>query len=274
MLNATPNRIERFFEQSTNTIESVLLMLATRFGPWLAPIGPAYFVGRAAHNHLEAHWLIAVCMALAVEAVGIAATHTALKCWTWNGGKRKIDPTAPTTLMVWLSLVYFASALALSILVEVYPASATYAPAVFIGLAGVGYVTIAVSIRLTGWQSERTAEKQIKSAHTELADLAASVKNMAVERDKLTNEIASLKAQKHKNGASNGTNDGISPITGASIDTANNGKKAQIDARRDRILCFIQDGKSDPEIRQIEEISQATLRRDKAVLNGALQGVK
>lgn len=186
--------VRSFFEQLADTIEDVLLMLASRFGPWLAPIGPAYFVGRAAYHHLSAHWLIAVTMAVAVEAVGIAATHTALKAWAWNGSRRKTDPVAPFGLMVWLSIIYFISALILSILVEVYPQSATYAPAVFIGLAAVAYVTIAVQMRLQDWHKARKSE--VDKRTEEKDQVFNSVKAARIELDRIQAEMANSESKR------------------------------------------------------------------------------
>ena len=127
-----------------SSIEDILVMVSTRIGPWLAPIGPAYFVGRAALQHLHAHIIIAVCMALAVEMIGMATTHTALKAWAWNKNKRKIDPKAPLWFCILLAGIYFIGAIALTVVVEVFPISVVYAPAIFIILTMVGMLAIAM----------------------------------------------------------------------------------------------------------------------------------
>ena len=260
-------------------IEESLLLIATKFGPWLAPIGPAYFVGRAAYHRLEAHLPVAIAMALAVELVGFAATHTTLKCWLWNGSKRKPDPTAPTSLMVWLSLVYFVAALILSFLVEVAPESATYAPAVFIGLAGVAYVTIAVAVRLADWQTDRELEAAVKVAKRqlevlahELEDFTARRENTRAEIEKMGLELTQMKAQRKRLrqqlSAANGQNQSASDL----LNVANEARKAKIEDRRLEVLRLKREDMSQADIARALGVSPDTIRRDLKALNGAVKG--
>ena len=272
-------RLTPIIRTFADNIEESLLLIATKFGPWLAPVGPAYFVGRAAYHRLEAHLPIAVAMALAVELVGFAATHTALKCWLWNGSKRKSDPTAPTSLMVWLSLVYFVAALILSILVEVAPESATYTPAVFIGLAGVAYVTIAVAVRLADWQTDRELEAAIKVAKRQLEALAQELEEFTVRREnaraeieKMGLELEQMKAQRKRLrqqlSAANGQNQSAQDM----LDVANEAKRQKIEDRRAEVLRLKREDMSQAEIARMLGVSPDTIRRDLKALNGAVPG--
>ncbi|MEM7033915.1 MAG: HTH domain-containing protein [Chloroflexota bacterium] len=284
-----------------DTIEELALDFATRLGPWLAPIGPAYFIGRAVNTHLHAHLSIAVIMACAVELVGIAATHTALRAWTWNQMKRKTDPDAPFTLMVWLSLVYFFSAFALSILVEVFQQLATYAPAVFLGLAAVAYVTIGVATKLHRWEGARQKETEARQIKGKLAAeverLIQSVRTLSSELDNLTLEVEAkqqtkaildqqldqLQASKavdqgsQKTGQLYGQNEGGSPVfdqfSPDNLPAANEAIQAKI-LRRRKILSQLieQNGQlTNQEIADQLGVSVGTVKNDKRALNGQRQ---
>ena len=261
-VGSNSEKIRFIIEALMDDTESVLLAMATRIGPWLAPVGPAYFVGRAAYHRLDAWLPIAVAMALAVEAVGIAATHTALKAWTWNETKRKSDPEAPVTLMIWLSLVYFLSALILSILVEVYPDSAVLAPAVFIGLAGVAYVTIAVSTRLNGWQTERDKEATERLTKQEdkkaIIELSSRVEKLLDERNDLAGKLSRLSRQ----------NNGFGP---QNLAKAHKAKRSKIDARREKVLALIGQNMTNGQIAEALEVSVGTVKNDRKALNGKVK---
>lgn len=152
--------MNNLIESTLSTVEDTLVMLSTRIAPWLAPIGPAYFIGRAAYNELHAHIAIAICMAVAVEMVGMATTHTALKAWTWNKTKRKIDPTAPLWLCIILALFYYVGAIVLTVVVEVYPQTVAFAPAIFITLGAVSSMAIAMQFTLRKWELARHGKRQ------------------------------------------------------------------------------------------------------------------
>ena len=278
-------------EQLSESVEDALLLLATRWGPWLAPVGPAYFVGRAAHHRLDAHWVIAFIMACAVEAVGIAATHTALNAWAWNNNRRKTDPEAPFGLMLILSFVYFASAFVLSIIVEVYPVSSTYAPAVFIFLAAVAYVTIPTATRLKAWQKERDSEAErkqkerdetfdtLKAARSELSrlqsqidtlndtknDTLSLVSSLEVQRDTLVSEIEILQ---ERIGSLNTELKGVSQgVKKQKVDSS----KMSKDERHERII-ELSKNHTQEEIATMLNVSISTVKRDCKQLNGAVQG--
>lgn len=172
--------------KALDSFENIALELAARAAPWLAPILPAYVVGRSLYEHLDVWPAIAITGAIGFEIVGIASAKNALRCWTWNGGKRKSDPAAPLGLAVALALVYFVVGISLSVALEVWPDLAAYAPASFFVLAGASYLVLAISHNLTKWEAAIRGEREDR-------DHAAEVRKLTQERDSLANEVSVLK---------------------------------------------------------------------------------
>ena len=258
-------------------IENLALEFATRLGPWLAPIGPAYFVGRSVYHNLNAHWVIAVVMAIAIECVGIAASHCALRCWTWNQTKRKSDPEAPFILMVWLSLVYFGAAFSLAILTEVIQELATYAPAVFLGLAAVAYVTIGVAMKLHTWEDER---KVISEARQVKGQLTNEVKQLAAQVDQKRRQLTTLQTNLNRQRVEvdaqiDGQFEGKATNPGSfgphNLDKANQAREVKIARRRERVLTLKRQNHTLQHIADTLEVSLSTVKNDLKALNGKLE---
>jgi hypothetical protein len=129
------------------------------FAPWLGPIPSAYLVGVSVHEYLEWHILIAVIAAIAVESIGVVSIVIALRLYEWNETKRKSDPAAPFALSIITVIVYFVVTIGLTVLLDVFPELARFAPAVFPLLAAVGAVNIAVK---NGQQRREAAKTQPK----------------------------------------------------------------------------------------------------------------
>jgi hypothetical protein len=138
-----------------DSIEAILVSLAARLGPWLAPIPPAYFIARSAQKNLHAPDWVALAVGLAVEAVGIATVHNSLVLYDYMREKRQSDPPAPLGLSLALAGVYLITGISLSVFLEAWPTLLSpYAPALFFLLAGAGYGSLAISAD----QSRREAE--------------------------------------------------------------------------------------------------------------------
>jgi len=144
--------------------EQFLTDVATRLGPWLAPVAPAYFIARAAQHHLAAPWPVALVMAISVETVGIATTHITLKLYNYNNSKRARDPRAPLGLAIACAGVYLLVGIALSTLLEVWPSLAPLAPPLFFLLAGAGYGTLALAADQSRREGAIAAEKAARRA--------------------------------------------------------------------------------------------------------------
>jgi plasmid maintenance system antidote protein VapI len=93
----------------------------------------------------------------------------------------------------------------------------------------------------------------------------AEINELVEKRDRLKDEVAQLQTERRK--AKRG---GVSPITGTSIETANDGKAAKIEARREQVLQLKQDGLKNAEIARQLEVTPDTIRRDVLALNGKL----
>ena len=127
-----------------NHIEKNLVKLVAKVAPWLAPFPSAYFVARSGMAHLALPLPVAIVVAAIIETLGLSAVHSALWLADWNATKRKTDPPAPVLVAVALGVVYLAATLGLVVFLEVWPALATYAPALFPTLAVVGGVNLAL----------------------------------------------------------------------------------------------------------------------------------
>ena len=128
------------------------------FAPWLGPIPSAYLVGTAVSEHLGWHPIISWIAAAAVELIGVVSVVLALRLYEWNQTKNKTDPAAPFGLALAVVSVYFIVTIGLTVLLDVVPELARYAPAVFPLLAAVG----AVNIALKNGQQRREVAKDSK----------------------------------------------------------------------------------------------------------------
>ena len=114
-----------------NNVEKNAVKIVAKLSPWLAPFPSAYFVARSAMVHLALPLPVAVVVAVIIETLGLATVHTALWAHDWNAHKRKTDPVAPVGLAIILGSVYVTATLGLVVFLEVWPALALYAPALF-----------------------------------------------------------------------------------------------------------------------------------------------
>jgi len=174
-------------------IEEIFLAFASRLGPYLAPVGPAYFVGRSVFNHLQANLIVAIIMAIALEFLGVTTTKTTLRCWLWNNQtKRKTDPLAPYGPMLGLTLTSYLIGIGLAVGLEVAPTLAIYAPGLFFILAGIGYFTLATTLNLTAWEKDGIAESAAKKA---IQILKQQIKTLTTQLTKRQKQLTSLNGQ-------------------------------------------------------------------------------
>jgi len=143
-----------------NELEDSAIDVIGVFGPWLGPLPSAYLVGAAAIKYLGWPPVIALVAAVAVESIGVLSVVLALRLYEWNETKNKTDPTAPLWLAVSLVAFYFVVTIGLTVMLDVIPELARYAPAVFPLLAAVGAVNIAIK----NGQRRREAEKLAKKS--------------------------------------------------------------------------------------------------------------
>jgi len=132
-------------------IEAAPLAIATKLGPWLTPLVPAFFVQRAMIQHLDAPPKWGWIAAAALEIVGIAATNSLLRAYQWEQERRKSDPSAPIWWNVAACVVYYGTAFLLVFIIEFWPQATAFAPAAFVILSG----TSALVLALVGDQKRR-----------------------------------------------------------------------------------------------------------------------
>jgi hypothetical protein len=203
-----------FFEvnmdlKNIDEAERTAVGLVTRLIPWLAPIPSAYLVGRAAIQYLEYPIGIGIIAAVIIEAMGLAATSTALDIYIYNQTRRKVDPPAPLFLAIVLVLAYLFIATCLTIIVEVIPNLAIYAPVIFPSLSLSGAIILALQSMLSNRQkaiaeekAERKAERQAvkpvqrQTTNAQLDVLASNTLSMDEQMDSLTDKLHAGKMAK------------------------------------------------------------------------------
>jgi len=199
-----------------NAIEKNAVRIVAKVSPWLAPIPSAYFVARSAMVHLALPLSVAVVVAAIIETLGLATVHTALWAYDWNAHKRKSDPSAPIGLAVALGSVYVVATLGLVVFLEVWPALAVYAPALFPALAVVGALNLALISR----QEQREAAVKLEKAERKAARQARRQASRKAAHTELSGEPSKT------------------AVLNASLDAARQTRKARRDARLDAILTF------------------------------------
>jgi hypothetical protein len=202
-----------------NGIEKNLVKLVAKLAPWLAPFPSAYFVARSSMIHLALPLPVAIVVAAIIETLGLSTIHSALWLADWNANKRKTDPQAPVVVAVALGAVYLVATLGLVVFLEVWPGLATYAPALFPGLAIVGGVNLA----LISQQERRETVVQIQKAERKAARQIRRPKGgsrPSRQSSKLASKTGLLDAQLH---------------------ALQRGRASKRDARLDALLTFYLD---------------------------------
>lgn len=149
-------------EAKLTQIENTAVDIMATFTPWLAPIPSAWLIGRATMEYLGWHWIIAVVAGVAVECIGVVSIVLALRLHEWNQTRRQSDPTAPVWLALTAVTFYFIVTICLTVLLDVFPAMAQFAPAIFPLLAAVGAVNIAIKRGQNHREATRAKQKEDK----------------------------------------------------------------------------------------------------------------
>jgi hypothetical protein len=162
------------FRTTLSDIETNLTDGIAAFGPWITPIPSAVLVANATvkdlHWSAELGWIAAAI----IESLGLTTVSTTLLLWEYNAGKRKTDPDAPFLLAASLVGTYLVSTIGLTVLLDIFPDLARYAPALFPILALVGAVNLALRsghhrrlAAIAQERADRKAERQVNRPATE-----------------------------------------------------------------------------------------------------------
>ena len=258
--------------------------------PWAVTLGPAIALYTSLVPPLAAsQWLTpqtaqiaALALAIAFEGLGLFITRTLAIANDWNRDKLKSETEIPTGILKWFLAFYVIGGMALVLSIKGWdnPVSWFYASMFIIG--PIAHTTGEYADKakrlirnkretMRGREVKSGIAAEIKTARAELEALAAEVQQMSAERDGLVDEIAKLRKRKAKTET---MADGVSPLTNTSIEIANDGKAAKIEARRNAVLEHKQQGLKNAEIARLLNVSPDTVRRDVKALNGAVQGVQ
>ncbi len=227
-------------------LEVIPVVLATRLGPWITPMVPAYFVHRAMVRHLDVPSFWGWMAAIALELVGVAAMFNLLNMYQYNQERRKIDPPAPLKWAMVTTCSYYITAFALVLFVEFFPDVIKFAPAAFIVLSGSSAAVLAL-----------------------INDQKRRVRTIEMSRDKKRKS----RGQKDKNKRTYIQN--VPDLSGLSrnLSQAKQTKQKQIQERRRVILARIeQDGTVLPStLAKDLGVSTKTIQRDIKSLNGVVK---
>lgn len=188
-------------------IERSAVDLVAKIAPWAAPIPTAYLIGRATINHLAWPAPVAITAALIIETLGLASAATALELFEFNQVRRKTDSPAPFALAVGLVLAYFTIATGLTVALDIYPALARYAPAIFPALSLTGITILALRAdhrrRLQGIADERAERKETRrqvaqNKRTKTAQAPALVKPVSAQKTANHGDLSAANRTKQK----------------------------------------------------------------------------
>ena len=172
--------------EKLNEFEDLAVDVLAVFGPWLAPIPSAYLVGRAAHDHLLWHWSIAIIAAVAVESIGVVSIVLSLRLYEWNQTKNKTDPNAPLTLALVAAVFYFIVTIGLTVVLDVYPYLAKFAPAIFPLLAAIGAANIAMK---NGQRRREVAKAEKKKSQKRTVTAVAKADTTRTDSGQLSGQF-------------------------------------------------------------------------------------
>ena len=148
-------------------IDSALLEIVSRLGPWIAPLPAAVFIFSAIREHLVMDAWAAGVAAAVIETLGLTTVHIGLRMFTWNNSKRKSDPEAPVWMAGMLGGVYIVATMILIIVLKVVPDLAQYAPAIFPLLSVAGVMALALTYQQKKREQDVADEKAEKAAAKE-----------------------------------------------------------------------------------------------------------
>jgi len=132
------------FQQTLDQLEAFVLQFIFAIIPWLAPIPSAILIAKATMNHLKWSLPLGIITALIIEGIGITSIKLSLELHHYNMSRRKTDDPAPFILTIGLVAIYFIAAISLTVLLDIFPEIARYAPMIFPIFTIIGGVNIAL----------------------------------------------------------------------------------------------------------------------------------
>ena len=127
-----------------NHTQGLLVALVANAAPWVTPLPTAWLVYDRTQQHLGWPWYVAAIAGITLELLGVGILATWLELYGYNRDKRKSDPAAPMWLPILLVVLYIITAEALTVVLDVWPPSATIAPALFPVLSVAAFALLAL----------------------------------------------------------------------------------------------------------------------------------
>lgn len=163
---STVDGVKAFLEgwaDLTRAFEATVVDNLAATAPWLAPLAPAYMAFDSMMKVLVFPIYVALPIAGAIEALGIATISTTVMFFSYNNDKhqrRKEDPTAPTWLAAAMAVVYLVVVIMLNVVLDTSDNIRRVAK----GLLSVLTVVAAVTLVLRSSHRQRVEEvKKIKA---------------------------------------------------------------------------------------------------------------
>ena len=174
--------------QFLNGGSSAAVNLVANVAPWLAPLPTAWLVYDRTMHYLAWPQWVAIAAGVTLELLGVAILATTLDLYDYNGSKRKTDPKAPFSLGVALSILYFVTAILLTVFLDIAPAVARGAPALFPVLSVASFALLAI---------RADHERRTNAIAVQKADARARREQLKREREQTEREAkeAELKTQ-------------------------------------------------------------------------------
>ena len=127
-----------------NGWSALLVSIVANVAPWLAPLPTAWLVYERTMTHLAWPQWVAITAGATLEALGVGILATALELYNYNRDKRKTDPQAPLWIALVLVVLYFTTAILLTVVLDIAPAIALVAPALFPVLSVASFALLAL----------------------------------------------------------------------------------------------------------------------------------
>lgn len=110
----------------------------------LAPVPTAYVISISLNEHLKWNIIIAFISAVIIEVVGFGVVYMYAIFREYNQSKRRTDPAAPLAIVGGMVIAYLVSVLLLTVVLDIYPEFAIYAPGIFPFLSVIGMALTAL----------------------------------------------------------------------------------------------------------------------------------
>lgn len=134
----------------------------------LAPVPTAYVISVSLQSHLKWNIIIAFISAVIIEVVGFGVVYMYAIFREYNQSKRKTDPAAPLAIVGWMVVAYLIAVLLLTVVLDIFPEFAIYAPGLFPFLSVIGMALTALRFdhrqRMDAIENEKNERQEARKS--------------------------------------------------------------------------------------------------------------